>query len=96
MAGNGMPERGMVDAGRRDVDPARTRFELPGPWISGVDTAEVRDRKKIPGEALGADVNLGDGMVDDLFETVMSPRGFGVVRPTLLARQAPPPRHEDR
>jgi len=78
------PKREMIDALRKGIDAARTMFELPGPWISGINAAEVQDLKKILIEEFGPDVNLGNVLVEDLFETEMSRQGFGVVQPTRL------------
>jgi phosphosulfolactate synthase len=85
MVEDGKPLRQMIDTLRKEIDAARTMFELPGPWISGINAAEVQDLKKVLIEEFGPDINLGNVLVDDLFETEMSRQGFGVVQPTKLA-----------
>ena len=42
------------------------------------------DLKKILIREFGPDINLGNVMPEDLFETEMSRQGFGVVQPTEL------------
>ncbi len=59
-------------------------IELIGPWISGVTSSAVQDLKKLLIKEFGPNVNLGNVMADDLFETEMSRQGFGVVQPTQL------------
>lgn len=79
------PKRELISALRAGVDVARSMFELPGPWISGINASEVQDLKKILIREFGADINLGNVMPEDLFETEMSRQGFGVVQPTQLS-----------
>lgn len=81
------PKRKLIDDLRRGIDPARTLYELPGPWISGINASDVQDLKKILIREFGPDVSLGNVMPDDLFETEMSRQGFGVVQPTTLSWQ---------
>jgi phosphosulfolactate synthase len=79
------PKRDLIDALRRGIDPARTLYELPGPWISGINASDVQDLKKILIREFGPDVSLGNVMPEDIFETEMSRQGLGVVQPTDLA-----------
>ena len=46
LVSGGQPKRELIDALRRGIDPARTLYELPGPWISGINASEVQDLKK--------------------------------------------------
>lgn len=81
----GAPKRDMIDALRKGIDAARAMFEMPGPWISGINAAEVQDLKKFLIQEFGPDVNLGNVLAGDIFETEMSRQGFGVVQPTTLS-----------
>ena len=76
------PKQALISALRAGIDAARSMFELPGPWISGINASEVQDLKKILIREFGPDINLGNIMPADLFETEMSRQGFGVVQPT--------------
>jgi len=84
MFDSGRPKRELIDALRAGIDARRTMFELIGPWISGVSSSAVQDLKKLLIREFGPDVNLGNIMPEDLFETEMSRQGFGVVQPTTL------------
>ncbi len=80
----GKPKRDLIRALRAGVSAERTMIELIGPWISGVTSSAVQDLKKLLIKEFGPNVNLGNVMADDLFETEMSRQGFGVVQPTQL------------
>lgn len=82
---NGKPKRGLIHAVRDGISTERMMFELIGPWISGVTSSAIQDLKKLLIKEFGPDVNLGNILADDLFETEMSRQGFGVVQPTRLA-----------
>jgi phosphosulfolactate synthase len=82
---NGRPKRDLVRALRTGISAERTMIELIGPWISGVTSSAVQDLKKLLIQEFGPDVNLGNVLAGDLFETEMSRQGFGVVQPTRLA-----------
>jgi phosphosulfolactate synthase len=82
---NGKPNRELISALRKGVGAERMMIELIGPWISGVTSSAVQDLKKLLIKEFGPDVNVGNVMPDDIFETEMSRQGFGVVQPTELA-----------
>ena len=81
---DGKPKRDLIEALRKGVQPDRMMIELIGPWISGVTSSAVQDLKKLLIKEFGPDVNVGNVMPEDLFETEMSRQGFGVVQPTQL------------
>lgn len=80
----GEPKRDLIEALRKGVRADRMMIELIGPWISGVTSSGVQDLKKLLIREFGPDVNVGNVMPEDLFETEMSRQGFGVVQPTRL------------
>lgn len=82
---DGKPKRDLIKALRTGVSAERTMIELIGPWISGVTSYAVQDLKKLLIREFGPDVNLGNVLADDIFETEMSRQGFGVVQPTTLS-----------
>lgn len=81
LVADGVPDRSMLDALRRDIDVARVLFELPGPWISGVSLSQVSDLKKLLIAEFGPSVNLANLKADDLIETEALRVGLGVVGP---------------
>jgi phosphosulfolactate synthase len=81
---NGKPNRPFIEALKARLDLSRALFELPGPWISGVNASEVQDLKKFLIAEFGADVSIGNVMPDDIFETEMARQGMSVVQPTTL------------
>ena len=83
----GKPKRAFIEALKARLDLARTLFELPGPWISGVNPAEVQDLKKFLIAEFGPDVSIGNLMPDDIFETEMARQGLSVVQPTQVRHQ---------
>lgn len=81
----GRPKSELITALREGLDFSRALFELPGPWISGVNASQVQDLKKFLIGEFGPDVSLGNVMPEDIFETEMSRQGMGVVQPTRVA-----------
>ncbi len=79
---NGKPKAAFIRQLRQGIDFTRALLEMPGPWISGINAAEVQDLKKFLINEFGPDVSLGNVMPEDLFETEMSRQGLGVVQPT--------------
>jgi phosphosulfolactate synthase len=84
----GKPKSAFIAELQRGMDFSRALFELPGPWISGINASEANDLKKFLISELGPDVSLGNVMPDDAFETEMSRQGMGVVQPTEIKRNA--------
>lgn len=82
---DGRPKAELISALREGLDLSRALFELPGPWISGINASQVQDLKKFLIGEFGPDVSLGNIMPEDIFETEMSRQGMGVVQPTRLA-----------
>jgi phosphosulfolactate synthase len=78
---DGVINRAMLDALRRDLDISRVLFELPGPWISGVTYSQISDLKKLLIAEFGPAVNLANLKADDLIETEALRVGLGVVGP---------------
>ena len=83
--GDGRPKSELIAALREGLDFSRALFELPGPWISGVNASQVQDLKKFLIGEFGPDVSIGSIMPEEIFETEMSRQGMGVVQPTRVA-----------
>ncbi len=79
---NGQPKTSFIGELKETLDLSRALFELPGPWISGVNASEVQDLKKFLIREFGPDVSIGNIMPDDVFETEMLRQGMSVVQPT--------------
>jgi phosphosulfolactate synthase len=84
----GKPKSDIIAGLRTGLDLGRVLFELPGPWISGINASEVYDLKKCLIREFGPDVSLGNVMPEDVFETEMSRQGMGVVQPTRVTWQS--------
>lgn len=82
---NGQPKKAFISALRNKLDLAKTLFELPGPWISGINAADVQDLKKFLISEFGPDVSIGNVLPDEVFETEMARQGMSVVQPTRLS-----------
>lgn len=83
---DGQPKTAFISAFRNTLDLSRTLFELPGPWISGINAADVQDLKKFLIGEFGPDVSIGNVMPDEVFETEMARQGMSVVQPTRMRR----------
>jgi phosphosulfolactate synthase len=83
---DGRPKSAFIAQLQSKLDFSRALFELPGPWISGINPAEVNDLKKFLLAQFGPDVSIGNVLPEDAFETEMSRQGMGVVQPTELRR----------
>ena len=81
----GAPKTEFIAQLKAGMDLGKVLFELPGPWISGVNASEVQDLKKVLIREFGPDVSIGNVMPEDVFETEMSRQGMGVVQPTRVA-----------
>jgi phosphosulfolactate synthase len=66
-------ERAVVAAGSD-----RVMFELPGPWIEGVNLYDVHRMRRHLIDRYGREVNLGNVAADDLFSLEAYRRGLGV------------------
>jgi phosphosulfolactate synthase len=82
---DGQPKTAFINALRSRLDLSKTLFELPGPWISGINASQVQDLKKFLIGEFGPDVSIGNVMPDDVFEMEMSRQGMSVVQPTSLS-----------
>lgn len=71
----------LVAALRDGVGLEKLIFELPGPWVSGVNPSEIHDLKKLLIAEFGPDVNIGNVMSDEVIETEALRVGLGVVGP---------------
>jgi phosphosulfolactate synthase len=71
----------LIDAVAGALDMSRVMIELPGPWISGVSSAQAYDMRKLLVSAFGPDVNIANVKPDDVFETEALRVGLGVVGP---------------
>ena len=78
---NGAIKPDMVQSLKAALDADRMMVELIGPWIAGVTQSHVHELKRLLISEFGPDVNLGNVMPDDLFETEMSRLGVGVSQP---------------
>ncbi len=85
LVSDGRPKSELIGALRDGLDFSRALFELPGPWISGVNASQVQDLKKFLIGEFGPDVSIGNIMPEEIFETEMSRQGMGVVQPTRVA-----------
>ncbi len=79
---DGQPKAQFIGALKARLDLSKTLFELPGPWISGINASEVQDLKKFLIGEFGPDVSIGNVMPDEVFETEMARQGMSVVQPT--------------
>lgn len=83
---SGQPKTSFISALRDQLDFSKALFELPGPWISGINASEVQDLKKFLISEFGPDVSIGNVMPDEVFETEMARQGMSVVQPTQVMR----------
>ncbi|MFP4538116.1 MAG: phosphosulfolactate synthase [Dichotomicrobium sp.] len=77
----GQSKRDLIVALRDGIGLEKLIFELPGPWVSGVNPSEIHDLKKLLVAQFGPDVNIGNVMPDDVIETEALRVGLGVVGP---------------
>lgn len=76
---------GADDATRREVDETvtaagldRVMFELPGPWIPGVQSHHIHRMRRDLVDRFGPEVNLGNVMPDDLLPLEAYRRKLGI------------------
>ncbi len=76
---------GADDATRREVDETvaaagldRVMFELPGPWIPGVQSHHIHRMRRDLVDRFGPEVNLGNVMPDDLLPLEAYRRELGI------------------
>ena len=53
-------------------------FELPGPWISGINSQDVHQMRRKLIDLYGFEVNLGNVMPEDLMSLEAYRKGLGV------------------
>lgn len=76
----GRPKRGVLAELSAGLDLDRILFELPGPWISGCNPADVHDLRRLLIAEFGSDVNLANVMPDEVLDTETLRAGLSVVR----------------
>lgn len=76
---HGRPKEDVITALKEGLDLSRVLFELPGPWISGTNPADVHDLRRLLIAEMGVDVNLGNVMPDEVLETEALRDGLSVV-----------------
>jgi phosphosulfolactate synthase len=67
-----------VEAVLHAIGLERVMFELPGPWIAGVTTADIHRMRRDLIDRYGRDVNLGNVGPTDLLSLEAYRRGLGV------------------
>ena len=78
---DGQPDRQMLEAIRRQLDPAKIMIELPGAWIPGVRSCDIEALKKILVLEFGSDVNVANVGHDTIIDFEATRNGFGVAGP---------------
>ena len=77
--GNADPETEReVDETVEAVGVEQIMFELPGPWIEGVDDALIHKLRRGLVDRFGVEVNVGNVMPDDLYSFEAYRRELGV------------------
>jgi len=67
-----------VEAVVKALGVARVMFELPGPWIDGVNLFDIHAMRRDLIARYGSDVNLGNVMPDEVMSLEAYRRGLGV------------------
>ncbi|MFH1567534.1 MAG: phosphosulfolactate synthase [Gemmatimonadota bacterium] len=62
----------------RVVGLDQVMFELPGPWIAGVNPCDIHHLRRILVDRYGTGVNIGNVMPDDLLSLEAYRRGLGI------------------
>jgi phosphosulfolactate synthase len=78
---DGQPDRPMLDALRRGLDPEKIMIELPGAWIAGVRSCDIEALKKILVLEFGPDVNVANVSHDTVIDFEATRTGLGVAGP---------------
>jgi phosphosulfolactate synthase len=82
----GKPDRQMLSAIYRGLDPEQVMIELPGPWIPGVRSCDIEVLKKLLVTEFGPDVNIANVSFDTVLDLEATRNGLGVAGP-FSARQ---------
>jgi phosphosulfolactate synthase len=77
----GQPDRHMLNALYRGLDPEQVMIELPGPWIPGVRSCDVEVLKKLLVTEFGPDVNIANVSFDSVLDLEATRNGLGVAGP---------------
>jgi phosphosulfolactate synthase len=74
------PDRQMLSAIYRGLDPEQVMIELPGPWIPGVRSCDIEVLKKLLVTEFGPDVNIANVSFDTVLDLEATRNGLGVAR----------------
>jgi phosphosulfolactate synthase len=77
----GRPDRQMLGAIYRGLDPEQVMIELPGPWIPGVRSCDIEVLKKLLVTEFGPDVNIANVSFDTVLDLEATRNGLGVAGP---------------
>jgi len=77
----GQPDRQMLTALFRGLDPEQVMIELPGPWIAEVRSCDVEVLKKLLVTEFGPDVNIANVSHDEVLDLEATRNGLGAAGP---------------
>ncbi len=77
----GQPDREMLTAIFRGLDPEQVMIELPGPWIPDVRHCDIEVLKKMLVTEFGPDVNIANVSHEEVLDLEATRNGLGVPGP---------------